>query len=148
MPKKRQHKRYTKRLETEFRFGNMTFRGISSDLSEQGLFIRTQHGFVPGTTINVRLQLPDGTTSEIEGKVRRTIKTNLKCVKNGMGVEILRSDSSYDRFIRKELIDVSSDTMDDSLKDKADERDGSAGNEFVILSCSSCGIKNKIKTIH
>ncbi len=131
MKGKRVQKRYTKRLETEFSSGDMTFRGISSDLSERGLFIRTQHGFVPGATVDIRLQLPDGTTAVLKGKVRRTVKTHLNLVKNGMGIEIIESDSNYERFLREEVMGLQDD-------------DAPGEEPPVTITCSLCGVKNRV----
>jgi Tfp pilus assembly protein PilZ len=145
---KRRHKRYTKRIETEFSSGDMTFRGISSDLSEKGLFIRTQHGFVPGAVINIQLILPDGSTSQLKGVVRRTVKTHLHLVKNGMGIEIIESDNNYVRFVREELIGIPFNTSkpSDVPEVKTEARAGEASEEeIIILDCPDCGIKNRVK---
>ncbi len=136
---RRRHKRYTKRIETEFSSGDMLFRGISSDLSEKGLFIRTQHGFVPGTTVNIKLRLPDGATSQLKGVVKRTVKTHLHLVKNGMGIEITESDSAYVRFVREELIGIPFNATNPS--DVVEEQ----AEAFVIRVCPACGIKNRVK---
>ncbi len=143
---KRRYKRYTKRLETEFSAANMTYKGISSDLSEKGLFIRTQHGFVPGTKINIKLLLPDGTISHLKGIVRRTVKTPHRFVKNGMGIELIETDIHYENFLMEELIGYDraakpqSPTPEDSPKPEASP----PKDEFVIVSCPSCGVKNKV----
>ncbi|GMT47406.1 MAG: hypothetical protein IEMM0007_0972 [bacterium] len=145
---KRRHKRYTKRIETEFSSGDMTFRGISSDLSEQGLFIRTQHGFVPGTTVNIQLMLPDGSTAHLKGVVRRTVKTHLPLVKNGMGIEIHESDNTYVKFVREELIGITDNTSKPAditgIKTTVPAEEGSE-EEVVIRTCPACGIKNRVK---
>lgn len=145
---RRRHKRYTKRIETEFSSGDMHFRGISSDLSEKGLFIRTQHGFVPGTTVNIKLRLPDGSTSHLRGLVKRTVKTHLQFVKNGMGIEILESDSTYTRFLREELIGIPSNPLkpSDVVEVKSNSRSEEGQEEEVVLqACPACGIKNRVK---
>ncbi len=145
---KRRHKRYTKRIETEFSSGDMIFRGISSDLSEQGLFIRTQHGFVPGTTVNIQLMLPDGSTSHLKGLVKRTVKTHLHLVKNGMGIEIFESDDNYVRFLREELIGIPFNLSQpaDVVEVKTEARAGEASEEEVIIrTCPACGTKNRVK---
>jgi len=145
---KRRHKRYTKRIETEFSSGDMVFRGISSDLSEKGLFIRTQHGFVPGTEVDIQLILPDGSTSHLKGVVRRTVKTHLHLVKNGMGIEIIESDNNYMRFLREELIGIPFNNSRPA--DVPEVKTGaSAGktraDEFIIRACPVCGVKNRFE---
>ncbi len=145
---KRQHKRYTKRLETEFSTGGMTCRGISSDLSVLGLFIRTQHGFVPDSEISIRLYLPDGRVSNLKGIVRRTVKTHISFIKNGMGVAIISSDSSYRDFIHTELIG------DEQVRERQDRSPNAKplntaaspeNHEDRIIRCPACHVKNKVK---
>ncbi|MEC4686581.1 MAG: PilZ domain-containing protein [Nitrospirota bacterium] len=147
---RRRHKRYTKRIETEFSSGDMHFRGISSDLSEKGLFIRTQHGFVPGTTVNIKLRLPDGSAPHLRGLVKRTVKTHLQFVKNGMGIEILESDSTYIRFVREELIGIPDNTSkpSDVVEVKTNSRSEAEEDQeeaFILQACPACGIKNRVK---
>lgn len=99
----RKHDRFTKRLETTFALGDLKYRGISSDLSETGLFIRTQHGLVPGSVIDIEVYLPNGELSRMRGVVRRTTKAPVavsSIVKNGMGVELVEMDSTYRDFLR------------------------------------------------
>ncbi|NOY39092.1 MAG: PilZ domain-containing protein [Nitrospirae bacterium] len=149
---RRRHKRYTKRIETEFSSGEMLFRGISSDLSEKGLFIRTQHGFVPGSTVNIKLRLPDGSTAQLRGVVKRTVKTHLHLVKNGMGIEILESDNTYVKFVREELIGIPDKTSKpaDAVGTKntvPSEEELEEEEEAVIRVCPECGIKNRVKVV-
>src|SRR6266498_2503650 len=94
------YKRFTKRLEATFSSGNLRFRGISSNLSENGLFIRTQHGLKPGSIIDIEIFLPDGLQSRLKGEVMRTVKTSLSTIKNGMGIELIEKDKNYLEFLR------------------------------------------------
>ncbi len=143
---KRQYKRYTKRLETEFSAGGMAYRGISSDLSARGLFIRTQHGFIPGTLITIHLQYPDGSSSHLEGIVRRTIKTPLNLVKNGMGIELTRIDENYRNFLRTEVEGDGPPSADVSSPERPVPAPGPDAEESRILVCPSCRVKNRVKT--
>ncbi|NOX21250.1 MAG: hypothetical protein GXO99_08365 [Nitrospirae bacterium] len=68
------------------------------------MFIRTHHGFVPGTTIEIKLYLPDGSIAKLKGIVRRTIKTPHYFIKNGMGVELIETDDNFKNFLKQELI--------------------------------------------
>lgn len=118
--KDRSSERFVRRLETEFSTEEKTFRGISSDLSEAGLFIRTRHGLAPGSVIDIRIYLPDGTVSRLKGAVKRTVKMDSMAVKNGMGIAILEKDSNYMNFMKTQ------------------------SGELVIVACSNCGTRNKI----
>ena len=138
---KRRFKRFTRRLETEFSSGGLSFKGISSDISERGMFIRTQHGFVPGTRIDIKLYLPDGSVANLKGIVRRTIKTPHHFIKNGMGVELTEVDNTFENFLSQELIgyERASTTTESS------QSHGTEEPEYVIVSCPSCGVKNRVR---
>lgn len=111
MANKRQQKRFISRCETEFVVNDVTYRGIASDFSLQGLFIRTTHPATPDTIVDITIYLPDGLTSNLTGKVRRAMKpsigrvigTPVKALKHGMGVEIIKKDANYLHFIRSLL---------------------------------------------
>ena len=79
------HPRFTKRLEATFSSGGLSYRGILSNLSQNGLFIRTNRGFAPGTTVDIELVMPDNTLCRIKGVVKRTIKTPMSSMKKRHG---------------------------------------------------------------
>jgi hypothetical protein len=83
---KRKHPRFIKRLETRIGIDHTSFWSISSDLSESGLFIRTNRGCNVDTTIDIELSLPGNRVSFLKGIVRRTIRTFIPTMKNGMGI--------------------------------------------------------------
>lgn len=95
----RKHRRIIKRLETEFSSGGLYFRGISSDLSEHGLFVRTSKPFSPETMIDLTLHLPNNSLSRLKGVVRWAAKMGLVSERDGMGVEIIQSDKNFIRFL-------------------------------------------------
>jgi hypothetical protein len=92
----------------EFTSDGLTLRGISSDFSLKGLFIRTNHPYVPGTIFDIVIHIPDGSVSKIKGKAVRALKTPTglvlgtptKSLKNGMGIEIIEKDANYLHLIR------------------------------------------------
>ena len=127
------HPRFTKRLEARFSSGGMSFAGISSNLSESGLFIRTNRGFAPDTAIDIELVMPDGKISSLKGLVRRTIKTPLSS-KNGMGVELIEKDAAYINFLKSFTEETETDTEKNTPP------------EFQIISCPNCGVKNKVSS--
>lgn len=137
---KRKYERFIKRLETTFSSGTSRYRGISSDLSEGGMFIRTQNGFVPGTVLDIELYLPGNITCHMVGTVRRTIKTTFLTGKNGMGVEIKETEPCYFEFLRSVGISAGDRPGISSLREAGPR----ATSEPVILTCQSCGIKNRV----
>ena len=128
------HPRFTKRLEARFSSGGMSFAGISSNLSESGLFIRTNRGFAPDTAIDIELVMPDGKISSLKGLVRRTIKTPMSTLKNGMGVELIEKDAAYINFLKSFTEETETDT------------EKIIPPEFQIISCPNCGVKNKVSS--
>jgi hypothetical protein len=108
---KRKQQRYVKRCEVEFVSDGLTHRGISSDFSLNGLFIRTNFPLSPNTPVDLTVHFSDGTSSKLRVKVirawrtatGRVMGTPIKSAKNGMGVEIIEKDASYLHFIRSLL---------------------------------------------
>lgn len=152
--RRRQCQRYKKRLETTFSSGILSCRGITSDLSPGGLFIRSQHGFVPGTLIDIDIFLPNNKVSHLKGIVRRTVKTTMTGVKNGMGIELIERDSNYLEFLRTVYTEgeelrksetVSIESKENECNDNSDDdikKDESP--EFILVTCDKCKVKNKV----
>jgi len=151
--RKRSSRRFTKRLEVTFSSGGSKYTGISSDLSEGGLFIRTQNGLDPGNVIDIEIYLPEDKVGRLKGAVRRTVKTSLSFIKNGMGIEILERDSNYLDFLKNFNTDNKSEdtpaphhhakqNREDELKTK-----GTFDRvpEFIIVACENCNVKNKVR---
>ena len=107
MGERRQQKRCIKRCETEFTANDITNRGITSNLSLNGLFITTNRPFPPDTILDIVIHLPNG-SSKLKGRVIRKLKnppgkvigTHLKSLKNGMGVKIIENDDNYLEVIK------------------------------------------------
>jgi len=148
MEKARDYKRtqrFTKRLEVAFSSGGLSFRGILSNVSISGIFIRTNKGFAPGTTLDIELMLPDNTISNIKGIVRRTIKTPVTTTKNGMGVELTHKDEKYEKFIRPFLSGADQEPPQETEKvEPARGQEKPPVTEYRIISCPNCGAKNKV----
>lgn len=135
--------RFTKRLEITFRSGELTYRGILSNLSMNGLFIKTNRGFAPGTAVDIELVLPDNQISRMKGVVRRTIKTVVYPTKNGMGVELTQKDDQFIRFAESFLRDHPSQKSDSPVPPPSPD-EPSSPSDFQILPCPGCGVKNKV----
>jgi len=157
---RRQNRRFTKRLETTFSSGPSKYRGITSDLSSDGIFIRTQHGLTPGSVIDIEIYLPTHALSRLKGIVRRTVKTPLSMLKNGMGVELIERDHNYIEFLKgfdsgtdrsKEPIPLTP-TGNLPVWEKKEEpetlRSNGAGlktSEPILVTCSVCKAKNRVQ---
>lgn len=137
--------RFTKRLEVTFSSGVHSFKGILSNISENGLFIRTNRGFAPGVVVDIELVLPDLRVSRLKGIVRRTIKTPVTTTKNGMGIELIEKDQNYIDFFNEFIKETG---FENDYKDIEDnpyvEQKTEPPPEFLIISCPNCGVKNKV----
>ncbi len=150
--RKRLCRRFTKRLEVTFSSGGLKYRGISSDLSAGGLFIRTQNGLTPGSLVDLEIFLPEGKASLLKGVVRRTIKTPLNMGKNGMGIELIERDSHYIEFLRN--FDIADGAQEPERQrrfagahpeaEPKSEESTRQVPESVIISCQNCSVKNKV----
>jgi hypothetical protein len=99
MQDKRKHKRYIKRCEIEFSTNGTTYRGISSNFSLSGLFIKTSKPFTEDTAVDLIVHLPNGLISKLKGIVKRALRNPVNIQKNGMGIELIVKDSHYNDFI-------------------------------------------------
>jgi len=108
---KRKLKRFSDRLKISFDVNGMEYRGLSSNFSLNGLFIRTNHSFPPDTLMDIIVYLPNDLTSHLKGKVVRISNETLWGVsgkargyaEKGMGIEIIQKDALYLHFIRSFL---------------------------------------------
>jgi len=136
------------------------YRAISSDFSRYGLFIRTNHAFVPGTELDIIIHLPNGTDCRLKGLVRRAMKTTIVSLKNGMGIELTSRDHNYIKFLKE--FDPSEDgeppvspgekrahpepPHQTPHKPHENHHQASApAPDFVIITCAQCGVKNKVR---
>jgi len=133
--------RFTKRLEATFRSGGLSYRGILSNISENGLFIRTNRGFAPGTTVEIDVVMPDNTLIALKGLVKRTIKTPITTMKNGMGIELIGKDTKYLDFVRS-FAGGKEDSEPETETETKTEVPPTP--EYLIITCPKCGVKNKV----
>jgi len=108
---KRKLKRFSDRLKISFNINGVAYRGLSSNFSVNGLFIRTNHPFPPDTLLDIIIYLPNDLTSHLKGKVVRASYETLWGVsgkargyaERGIGIEIIEKDAVYLHFIRSFL---------------------------------------------
>jgi Tfp pilus assembly protein PilZ len=91
------------RLNITFTDGKDARKGISSDFSCNGLFIRTRKGYEKGTILNMKLELDNSPEIPLTGIVKRVIKSQISIHKDGMGIELTSTPPKYDALI-KELL--------------------------------------------
>ncbi|MEJ2684979.1 MAG: PilZ domain-containing protein [Candidatus Sulfobium sp.] len=147
---KRHYRRFMRRLEVEFSANDRHYRGISSNFSLGGMFVRTNHAFATGTLIDITVHLPGGGTAALKGRVKMALKTPAVSLRNGMGVEIVESDPVFVDFI-KSLSNDSPLTKEKDSETVSPNEDGQArptvpdSRDFSIIICSFCGIRNRVR---
>jgi hypothetical protein len=97
---KRRHPRFIKRLPVKFFVDHECLNSLASDLSENGLFLRTNRGTNVNSVISIQLFLPSNRISYLKGIVRRTVRTPFSSMKNGMGIEIIEKDEEFAAFMK------------------------------------------------
>lgn len=125
---KRQQKRFIERCKVEFTVNDKTYRGLSSNFSLNGLFIRTKQLLKTETFLDIIIHCPNDLTSRLKGKVVRVSKNALwgatetarGCGANGMGIEIIEKDSLYLHFIRSFLSHKGKDLLGESVFSEQD----------------------------
>jgi Tfp pilus assembly protein PilZ len=98
---KRKDDRIIKRLEVKFQT-NGERTSITSNLSEKGLFIRTKKVLEPGSTVNLKLDLPNNSSIYLTGKVIRSVRSVtglLGQAKSGMGISLTNPPDNYITYI-------------------------------------------------
>ena len=105
---RRKLKRFSHRCKIAFSVDGVTYRGLSSNFSLNGLFIRTNHSVPPETLLDIIIYLPNDLTAHLKGKVVRASKyPPLGTIgmaggyrEKGMGVTIIEKEPLYLHFIR------------------------------------------------
>jgi hypothetical protein len=96
---RRKQKRYTKRCEVTFAINGTTYRGISSNLSLSGLFLKTRNPLVADIPLDLVVHFPDGSTSQLKGITKWASRNAVEKIKNGMGIEIIEYDPNYSGYV-------------------------------------------------
>jgi len=99
---KRKSGRVIKRLEVQYETG-VENTAITSDLSETGLFIRTNRIITSENVLRIKLNLPNLQGFSLQGKVVRNKHTAPGLVgeaKSGVGVELVDPPQDYINYIR------------------------------------------------
>ncbi len=98
---KRKSRRAIRRLPCSFGGQDPQSTGLTYDISETGLCIKSSRVLPKGAHLNISLSLPGNGATQISGKVVRTfgVPCSASLVSNGMGVEVEAADRSYFVFL-------------------------------------------------
>jgi len=99
---RRKSPRINKRLEIKFQTVT-EYTAITNDLSETGLFIRTNKAISTGSIVDLKLNLPNSQELFLTGKIIRSIKA-LPGIFNplkssGLGVQLINPPASYISYL-------------------------------------------------
>jgi hypothetical protein len=103
---------------------------------------------MPGTIVEIEIYLPGHKLSRLKGIVRRTVKTSLSLVKNGMGVELIERDQNYLDFVKsihgedKEQKDETGESRGETVRQPESRSDVIPDSRIVV--CVNCETKNRI----
>jgi len=110
---KRKHPRFNKNLVAQVVADDVSLFVITSDLSENGLFIRSKRCFAPDTVVGIEIATSDNMASLLKGVVRRTVDTS-DSINNGMGVEIVEKDETYIHFLKSLIGETETNAVEES----------------------------------
>jgi hypothetical protein len=97
---RRSHERIPARIQTRFFCGSRIYAGDITDISEKGMFVRTEMRLPVNSRIDIMI-LVDGKVMNVPVSVRRTVNENNSggAVASGMGVELTRSVQKYVDYV-------------------------------------------------
>jgi hypothetical protein len=74
---KRKLKRYSDRLKISFTVNGIEYRGLLTNFSLNGLFIKTNYSFPTDTLLDIIIHLPNNLASHLKGKIVRASNETL-----------------------------------------------------------------------
>jgi Tfp pilus assembly protein PilZ len=100
MADKRSTKRRIKRMHIIFSCEGKEFRGISSNVSSTGIFIKTRKKFKTGLYVNMIVDIDENQKMNLNGVIARTkITSKFDRFVNGIGIELTEVPQAYKAFM-------------------------------------------------
>jgi Tfp pilus assembly protein PilZ len=97
---KRKNERHSMKLHTKLTADSFVSWGLLSDVSENGLFIKSNRDFTMGEAIDIEVYMPNNNNSLLKGVIRRKIELPNSHRKYGLGIEVIEKDMVYLHFLR------------------------------------------------
>jgi hypothetical protein len=97
---KRRYKRFTTRLHVKLSSPSIICWGILCDVSQNGLFIKSNQDVAIGDMIDIEIFMPDKTICLLSGIVRRRAEFLDSYRKHGLGVELIGKETAYENFLK------------------------------------------------
>ena len=92
---KRKDERLHMKLHVKLNSGTRVSWGILTDVSENGLFVKSNRDFAADTEINIEIVMQDNSTSLLKGIVKRKIDIPEEHRKYGLGIELTKKDHRF-----------------------------------------------------
>jgi len=92
---KRKDKRQPLKLHVKLNAGTAVSWGILTDVSENGLFIKSNRDFAADTEINIEIVMQNNSTSLLKGIVKRKIDMPEEHRRYGLGIELIEKDHRF-----------------------------------------------------
>ncbi len=92
---KRKDKRLYMKLHVKLISGTVISWGILTDVSENGLFIKSNRDFALDAVINIEIVMQNNSTSVLKGIVKRKIELPEEHRKYGLGIELTGKDHRF-----------------------------------------------------
>jgi len=97
---KRKNERLSMKLYTKLSADSVVSWGLLSDVSENGIFIKSNRDFTMGEAIDIELFMPDNNNSLLKGVIRRKLEMPDSHRKFGLGIELIEKDVVYRHFLK------------------------------------------------
>ena len=88
------------KLYTKLSADSVVSWGLLSDVSENGIFIKSNRDFTMGEAIDIELFMPDNNNSLLKGVIRRKLEMPDSHRKFGLGIELIEKDVIYRHFLK------------------------------------------------
>ena len=92
---KRKDKRFTTQLYVKLNADSKTARGVLGDVSENGIFIKTNRDIDLDSVINIEIFMPEYADSRLAGIVIRKVDLRDTHRKYGLGIKLTQKDIAY-----------------------------------------------------
>jgi hypothetical protein len=93
---RRGFKRIPANLHTRFFYGNLSYTGIVTNLSENGMYVKTKKGLPLEAKLEMFVPLIDEVL-KIPVEIRRVVRKDDMC--DGMGIELLELPLNYFKLV-------------------------------------------------
>jgi hypothetical protein len=97
---KRKNERHSMKLHTKLWDDSFVSWGLLTDISENGLFIKSNRDFTIGDAIDIEVFMPDNNNALLKGVIKRKIELPGSHRKYGLGIEVIEKDMVYRHLLR------------------------------------------------